>query len=198
MKRSFAAAIVIWQVALPFSAHSTELIKQRNFTYSYDDEAQGMEDDTFIICSDCQDGKLNKIYTMAVHYSAAPEAVTMPHPENTVSNVLDTKEKVTATKWKEMGIVHFPFNSAILSSKEQKYIEGLGLMNKSMKLEGFTCILGTDQYNVRLSERRAKSVADYLRRKGISVLGIAGNGKSSKYQTKSDNRRVEIYAGEKE
>ena len=65
---------------------------------------------------------------------------------------------------------------------------------------GHTCNIGTDQYNQRLSERRANSVRQYLVSKGIDAnrLSAVGYGESRpKYsndteETRRLNRRVEI------
>ena len=67
---------------------------------------------------------------------------------------------------------------------------------------GFTDSTGSEAYNLQLSERRAKAVADYLIYKGVSVARIAtkGFGEDPTYfvasndteEGRSLNRRVEI------
>ncbi len=68
------------------------------------------------------------------------------------------------------------------------------------KVAGHTCSIGTDEYNQKLSERRAASVVDWLVNNGVvaSRLEAVGYGESSpKYDNKTMegrklNRRVEF------
>ena len=69
-----------------------------------------------------------------------------------------------------------------------------------VSVEGHTDAIGSDAYNQRLSERRARSVADYLSRNGIGRdrLGTEGFGESHPVASNTDedgraqNRRVEL------
>ncbi|MCL1889912.1 MAG: OmpA family protein [Desulfovibrionaceae bacterium] len=70
----------------------------------------------------------------------------------------------------------------------------------SLKIDGYTCIIGPDAYNADLSRRRAESVRNYLINGGINPnrLIIQGYGKNSpRYgndtrEGRSLNRRVEF------
>lgn len=79
------------------------------------------------------------------------------------------------------------------------------LMNKiealKISVEGHTDNVGTDKYNIGLSERRAKAVVNYLIQKGVSTdrLRSKGWGKSKPFASNDDeiggrelNRRVEF------
>ncbi|NOQ26289.1 MAG: OmpA family protein [Bacteroidales bacterium] len=80
----------------------------------------------------------------------------------------------------------------------------LEFMNKNIGLKieisGHTDNIGTSEYNINLSNNRAKSVYDYLVEKGISAkrLSFKGYGESQPLSTnetesgKSENRRTEI------
>ena len=69
-----------------------------------------------------------------------------------------------------------------------------------MEIEGHTDSTGTDDYNQRLSERRAQSVSTYLNQQGIgrAIVATAGYGESRPVATngtsagRQQNRRVEI------
>ena len=102
--------------------------------------------------------------------------------------------------------VLFDFDSAGLrSSSRDELREMAGVFNKyrdtTIDVQGHTDSTGTAAYNQRLSERRARSVANYL--EGLGVRGSridaygygeskprASNGSASGRQ---QNRRVEIY-----
>jgi outer membrane protein OmpA-like peptidoglycan-associated protein len=70
----------------------------------------------------------------------------------------------------------------------------------SVEVAGHTDATGTDEYNQGLSERRARSVVDYLVGKGIdrSRLDAVGRGESQPVADngtrdgRAQNRRVEL------
>ncbi len=72
---------------------------------------------------------------------------------------------------------------------------GLGI-----ELEGHTCNLGSDAHNMKLSEKRAKAVMDYLVSKGIDKSRLSAKGYGETKPTQSNdtdegrqaNRRVQI------
>jgi outer membrane protein OmpA-like peptidoglycan-associated protein len=74
-----------------------------------------------------------------------------------------------------------------------------------MEIEGHTDSIGSDEYNLRLSESRAGSVQKYLVQAGIDparILAVRGLGKTAPVATNDTaagrqmNRRVEIIIAE--
>ncbi|UPT67094.1 MAG: OmpA family protein [Sphingobacteriales bacterium JAD_PAG50586_3] len=64
-----------------------------------------------------------------------------------------------------------------------------------IEVGGHTDDVGTDEHNMKLSENRAKAVADYLISKGVhhSIISSWGYGETAPLSTNKDlNRRVEI------
>ncbi|WP_178119279.1 OmpA family protein [Metapseudomonas lalkuanensis] len=105
----------------------------------------------------------------------------------------------------DMGNVLFAFDSAELTStaKEQlvavaNRLNGANLVGA--KVIGHTDSVGSDQYNQGLSERRARSVADFLAGQGVPAdkLSTEGRGESQPVADnetdagRAQNRRVEI------
>lgn len=181
-------------------AIQAETIKQRDYIYTYDEEARSMEDDVFVICTDCPDSRLNEIYTIAARYSADPrmdKVAKADISDTSPITVPSVKKEDTAIR-DLLGIVRFKFDSYVLSAKSKEQLDSYQLTNKRVRLEGYTCTIGTDRYNKKLSLNRAKEVAKYLRSKGISVIDVSGLGKSKKFGEKTLNRRVEIIEREKE
>lgn len=100
--------------------------------------------------------------------------------------------------------IHFDFDSAKIRDDMAPILDEAASMLKMHKggvtLEGHTCNLGPDAYNQGLSERRAKSVMEYLKGKGIAAgkMDTIGKGESTpKYDNgtfdgRKLNRRVEI------
>lgn len=100
--------------------------------------------------------------------------------------------------------VNFAFNSYALDSKAMSILNEAANIIKSspgkrVLLNGYTDWIGSDAYNMKLSQNRAEAVKDYLAKQGIpsSRMTAIGRGKSYKYDNKTEegrymNRRVEI------
>lgn len=99
----------------------------------------------------------------------------------------------------------FEFDSAELQPEAKKNIRSMADVlrkypNSDILIEGDTDNTGSDDYNQRLSERRARAVADYQQSLGVSGSRIKtiGLGESNPVASNDDedgrrqNRRVEI------
>lgn len=99
--------------------------------------------------------------------------------------------------------VHFKTNSAELTADDKKMLDELAATLTKLKFVSGTVIghtdsTGADAYNQKLSERRAKAVADYLEAKGIGGgrLAVSGVGESQPVgdnktkEGRAENRRV--------
>lgn len=99
----------------------------------------------------------------------------------------------------------FAFNSSDLSSEMKTQLRDFaGTLNEydetNILIDGHTDSVGSDSYNMKLSEKRAKSVHDYLAGLGVnrSRLGIRGFGETQPVATndtdtgRTKNRRVEV------
>jgi len=117
----------------------------------------------------------------------------------TVANLDDYKAVGNAT-------VLFKFNSDKLSDDDKQQLDQLAQQMNSMKryfiaIEGFTDRIGTPEYNLDLSRRRAQAVQTYLvAQHNIPVyrLQIVGLGKDKPVdegktrEARAKNRRVEV------
>jgi outer membrane protein OmpA-like peptidoglycan-associated protein len=104
-----------------------------------------------------------------------------------------------------MSDVLFDFNQATLKQEAKEKlakVSGIVLAYPSlhMNVEGHTDSIGTDDYNMKLSQRRADSVRDYLTANGIPASNVVavGMGKSDPVASndtaagRQQNRRVEM------
>jgi outer membrane protein OmpA-like peptidoglycan-associated protein len=104
-------------------------------------------------------------------------------------------------------IIEFETGAADITSwgKKQLDVVGRGMNNgdlagKAFRLEGHTDDVGTAEFNMDLSRRRAQSVREYLLSKGVSASRVATRamGESSPFvpgeteAARKKNRRVEI------
>lgn len=101
--------------------------------------------------------------------------------------------------------VYFETNSSVLKTESFDQLDRVAKLMKEkpdmkIKIFGHTDYVASDEYNNWLSERRAKSVQDYLVAKGVSSsrLSVKGFGKTAPIDTndtekgRANNRRVEI------
>jgi outer membrane protein OmpA-like peptidoglycan-associated protein len=95
--------------------------------------------------------------------------------------------------------VFFPKGSHVLGDQESKNLDRFIHELKEdqagpVSVAGYTCRLGSDDYNQKLALNRARTVADYLKRHGVSVLSVTSNvgGGYVNNTDPAQNRRVEI------
>lgn len=100
---------------------------------------------------------------------------------------------------------HFKYDSAELTLNAKEILDGVAgslvsyPQKNDIEVQGHTSSEGTNAYNMKLSQRRAKSVVDYLKMKGVTnKLTAKGYGETqpisdnSTEAGKSENRRVEL------
>jgi OOP family OmpA-OmpF porin len=101
----------------------------------------------------------------------------------------------------------FDFNKATLTAEGRAHVDHAVQVLRDnpgvhVSVEGHTDSVGSDAYNMKLSQRRAATVRDYLVSHGVAASRITtkGYGKSHPIATNStaegraENRRVEIIA----
>jgi outer membrane protein OmpA-like peptidoglycan-associated protein len=188
------AILIILILILSTGNLHAETIKQRSYIFRYDNGADGMADQTYLICNDCQDDKPTIIPNLVAHASVAiyskndknpGKSPTMPQAQQDSLTRQDEREKPITE------IVHFNFDSAMLLPEAISMLDHIQT-GKSLHLKGYTCTIGSGIYNLGLSQKRADAVSLYLKKRGISILSSIGFGKSSMYSEKSLNRRVEL------
>ncbi|MCB9203273.1 MAG: OmpA family protein [Flavobacteriales bacterium] len=108
--------------------------------------------------------------------------------------------------------VKFDLNKSTLTAQAKTNLDNLvpvfqEYADTNIQINGYTDSTGAADYNLKLSEARAKSVADYLKAKGISADRLTTKGfgiadpiaDNTTEQGRAENRRVEfaITANEK-
>jgi outer membrane protein OmpA-like peptidoglycan-associated protein/ribosomal protein L24E len=119
-----------------------------------------------------------------VNQTTTDIADTKLPPANAQTAIMDTLAQA-----KERAIlrcVFFDYNSALLTIKAKKELDHLAMVMDNypaLKIEliGNTDARGSDEYNFKLSEKRANSARQYLTNKGISSerISIKGAGKKN-------------------
>lgn len=108
--------------------------------------------------------------------------------------------------WAEVNVpnVYFDFDKAELKPEGMAELDKLvDKLNASKEYEivvgGHTCNVGTEEYNMKLSEKRAQAVVKYLLKKGVNNAYVGSNnyGESkpaveNTYSQRKQNRRAEF------
>ena len=128
---------------------------------------------------------------------AAPAPAPAPAP---VAAPVPTSEKVSYS-----ADAFFDFDKAVLKPAGKASLDDLTSKLKDINLEviiavGHTDSVGTDEYNQKLSVRRAEAVKAYLQSKGVEANRVYTEGKGEKQPVadnktaagRAKNRRVEI------
>ncbi len=143
--------------------------------------------------------------TLLGHLICDPRMETPPPPP--VAQLPPPPAPPPGTKMVELHGPHFDFDRSELKPEGKRRVdEGVRVMKEhpSMRVsvEGHTDAIGSVAYNQKLSERRAKTVRDYMVSQGIesSRISTEGFGKSRPIASndtaegRAQNRRVEIIA----
>lgn len=132
----------------------------------------------------------------------APVAIPAPEPEAPVVVIVmsepEIEEKVIAIKSEPKIIeekiivlafedINFEFDSSALTKEAQTILKrNIQLLRENPKAQvriaGYTSASGTDEYNQKLSERRANSVREYLNNEGLIAadrLTVIGYGEDN-------------------
>lgn len=137
-------------------------------------------------------------------------------PQYTIGALFDVKATetiITTTESRIVGLeadnVTFAFNKTDIKGNDIRELDEVGAFLKKQPksyvvLNGYTDNVGTEEYNLGLSLRRAESVADYL----VSKMGIARDrivlqwygasnpvANNNSEQGRAANRRVEMAVG---
>lgn len=120
------------------------------------------------------------------------------------TEVLVLLEKIDSKEAPEFALqnVYFAFNKHVLTPAAKRELDLIIPSFKGAKgllIEGHTDNVGSDTYNLALSDKRAASVAAYLQSKGVELqFEVVGKGEdepvanNASEQGRSKNRRVEI------
>ena len=138
--------------------------------------------------------------------AAWEHAVSNPVPDSPPTKAAPTIERVAVeTKADLDSDSFFDFDKSGLRSETKAELDRLVGVIKAAKLAspvtvtGHTCSIGSDAYNIGLSNRRANAVADYFKAAGIEAqLIVEGKGEADPTyandtrENRKKNRRVDV------
>jgi len=114
-----------------------------------------------------------------------------------------SKSDVKVSRGKEKGRkaekkveVYFNFNSHELEESEKRKLEEVIRELKGRDYQavvyGYADCVGSEKYNLELSQKRAKAVAEFLKSRGIKVKEVKGKGELNESDVNCLNRKVEV------
>jgi len=197
--------VKLWSIAtlvllVPLASHAAD-IRQRPFSYSLE-SVTAKADDQFVICSDCSDNRLSMMpmtpkLALRMTTPLKPDAPDTREVQPAQSKKVDAVDTLV-----RLDPIQFDFNSAKLSRHERERLNGLLTelpRASTFDLTGYTCTVGSSDYNEELSIRRANHVAGIFKANGLNVGTVEGKGKCCPISIeKRLNRRVEILEHRKE
>ena len=128
------------------------------------------------------------------------------NPDSVATNEEEFPEQLANKATSQTRVVYYDFDRSTLDAAGKKILDELSneiMANREAKvaitLTGFSDDIGTEAYNLRLSENRAREVMAYLQSKGIdkSLMTIDAKGEQkndggSDRADRAENRRIEI------
>ena len=94
--------------------------------------------------------------------------------------------------------IHFAFNKSVLTDSAKRILDEKIVVfrdnpNLSVEISGYTDVVGSDKYNMALSDRRVKAVKAYMVSKGVDAgrIETVAKGESEPVVSCSDVKGAE-------
>lgn len=178
-------------------------LNTRGFDGSFTVDKEG---NAYYISSDNDAGQ-GEVYTISMIAPPPPPPPPLPPPPPPppAPEPVVVKEEKKADDSETYGVALFEFNSYRItaqSGEDLKKVVGRLKKNKKyrVQVEGHTDNVGSEEYNQKLSERRAQSVKKHLVKNGINASRITAKGfgelnpmaTNESEEGRQENRRVEV------
>jgi outer membrane protein OmpA-like peptidoglycan-associated protein len=202
--------LVILCLFLATNAYASEIV-QKPYTHFLGDTVKTVVVNDFVVCGNCilppplEKKPIIKNMAALIAIKEFAGDKKQPLPESTPNstnaiiskqqNLLTVKMAETAETVRET--VYFDFDTHKLKTQEREKIINFSEntdKNTPVKTIGYTCRIGTKEYNDALALKRAKEVSVILKSMGFKNVEVEAFGKCC-YVSESENaknRRVEI------
>jgi len=182
---------------LATTSQATTVI-QKNYGYYVETAKDTGSDREYVVCDETRRSPLvpePKTLPMAIRFGGQSTALPLHStpafvPQETLSRPCSAKYRLEKT-------ILFGFDSArVEDSRVLSLLAGSLKTDPSVtgiRIRGFTCDIGTREYNDRLAMRRAVAVGSLLGKAGLQVDEVSGEGKCCYIPGERKlSRRVEI------
>jgi len=189
-------AVTVTLILVTNSQASTVLQKSYGYRYA---PAQDMGSDReYVICEANPRSPLVpelKALPLAVRFGG--QAGALPLQSTQLSGTTETPSRSSSSEYRLEKTVLFGFDSARVEDGRDVSLLATTLKTdpsvSALRIKGFTCDIGTREYNDRLAMRRAVSVGSLLGKAGLQIDEVSGEGKCCYVPGERKlSRRVEI------
>ncbi len=127
------------------------------------------------------DKKYSLKFSKKEHFTAHHTISTIDLEQNDTLEYTATLDKIIVNKTYKLSKIFYEYNSAKLTSESEATLDTLfTLLTENpdilIELSAHTDSIGSDSYNLELSQARAQSCAEYLVAKGLDVARITPKG----------------------
>lgn len=186
-------------------------VREKEIEYQYGSVVKAVPADAFTVCDGCRVDALHKqpLPFVTIRKASAQQFIERPGDqgmEQEVSRFVFEEEETQKSLARTdvgrglLGTVLFRFDSDHLSEQEKVKLDHLAAAlppGTGITITGYACSVGTASHNMKLSDRRAKAVAKYLRAKNVRLALVEAKGECCPASTINKlNRRVEIESKE--
>ena len=130
-----------------------------------------------------------KVVTVTQNEISEVKIELEPETENNLQKQLDDQKKI------ELYGIYFDTDKAIIKKKSEKTLKALLELiknNPNIKFEigGHTDSQGDDNYNLELSEKRAKAVLDWLKSNNLNIRYLTSKGYGETNPVANNNTEI--------
>jgi outer membrane protein OmpA-like peptidoglycan-associated protein len=160
--------------------------------YTYKDEGSIVvyPADSLFVISDYKDIELKpyvKLKEDTIKKPVISLKVEEKMPVDVVSNSKEQQHQETQY------VIYFDFDSYKIRKSELEKIKNIPITESTIaNIYGYTCKIGSSQYNLKLSKKRATQVAKALQSRGIPVGEVKGMGITRENKILKLNRKAVI------
>jgi len=191
--------IVAVSLALFLATNSqASTVLQKSYGYRYESARDTGSDREYVICDNTHRSPLApelEALPLSLRFGGQPIAVPLPSPPEIKPTKTQTTSRYPEYHLKKT--IHFGFDSAHVKDKRNLSLLATSLKTNptvtAIRIKGFTCDIGTKEYNDRLAMRRAVAVGSLLGKTGLRINEVSGEGKCCYVPgPRNISRRVEI------
>ena len=184
MKRYVTPTIIISLLA-PGMASARNEMQATSLRYDVGSAISQSTDNQHVLCDGCQARSLSPYESKTVSLVKSGIGIEVGDIEKGKPEIVKVpvaSPLPDAAHESVVGTIYFQLGSARLDKKSRKELDhiarDLAAKGAPVKIEGYTCKIGSKQLNDRLARTRAKAVASYLRQKGAKLgMDVSGKGK---------------------
>ena len=194
IKCSTIAAVIL---VLAVESQATTVL-QKSYGYRYEPAQDMGSDGEYVICAaNPRSPLVPELKAPQLELRLGGQAIAHQHLTDPVNIPSETPSRSRSSEYRLEKTVLFGFDSVRVEDGRNISLLATTLKTDpsvtAIRVKGFTCDIGTKEYNDRLAMRRAVSVGSLLGKAGLQIDEVSGEGKCCYVPGERKlSRRVEI------